>query len=45
VKYLPVSDTERSEMLAAIGAASVDDLFASLPRGVLAEAALPPPAS
>ncbi|HEY7369308.1 MAG TPA: aminomethyl-transferring glycine dehydrogenase subunit GcvPA [Thermoanaerobaculia bacterium] len=45
MKYLPVSDTERSQMLAAIGVSSVEELFASLPAGILSEAALPPPAS
>jgi glycine dehydrogenase subunit 1 len=32
-------------MLAAIGASSVEDLFASVPAGVLGPAVLPPPAS
>ena len=31
MRYLPLSDTDRREMLAAIGVASVDDLFADVP--------------
>jgi len=31
MRYLPLSDTDRSEMLNAIGVASVDDLFADVP--------------
>jgi glycine cleavage system P protein (glycine dehydrogenase) subunit 1 len=31
MRYLPKSDEERREMLAEIGAASIDDLFASIP--------------
>ena len=31
MRYLPLSDADRSEMLAAIGATSIDDLFADLP--------------
>ena len=31
MRYLPKSDQERREMLAEIGAASIDDLFASIP--------------
>ena len=32
MRYLPLSDSDRSEMLAAIGAKSVDDLFADVPE-------------
>ncbi|MCM5553026.1 aminomethyl-transferring glycine dehydrogenase subunit GcvPA [Pleomorphomonas sp. NRK KF1] len=32
MRYLPLSDVDRSNMLAAIGVASVDDLFADLPK-------------
>jgi glycine dehydrogenase subunit 1 len=31
MRYLPLTDTDRSEMLAVIGAASVDELFADVP--------------
>lgn len=31
MRYLPLSDTDRADMLAAIGALSIDDLFADLP--------------
>jgi glycine dehydrogenase subunit 1 len=33
MRYLPLSDADRADMLAAIGAASVDELFADLPAG------------
>jgi glycine dehydrogenase subunit 1 len=45
MKFLPVSDSERAEMLRVIGASSMEDLFASIPPGVRAEPKLPPPAS
>jgi glycine dehydrogenase subunit 1 len=45
VKFLPTSDAERREMLAAIGASSIDDLFASVPAEVRGEADLPAPLS
>jgi glycine dehydrogenase subunit 1 len=45
VKFLPTSDAERREMLAAIGASSIEDLFASVPSAVRAEADLPAPLS
>jgi glycine dehydrogenase subunit 1 len=32
MRYLPKSPTERQEMLAAIGAESIDDLFSSIPE-------------
>src|SRR5216684_279808 len=32
MRYLPKSPTERREMLASIGAQSIDDLFASIPK-------------
>ena len=34
MRYLPKSDAERRQMLAAIGAASIDDLFVDHPRRV-----------
>ena len=34
MRYLPHSEAERAEMLAAIGAADVDALFAAVPRAV-----------
>ena len=34
VKFLPTSDAERREMLAAIGVSSIDDLFATVPAAV-----------
>jgi len=45
VKFLPTSDADRAEMLAAIGAASVDDLFTSIPASVRIPPDLPPPMS
>ena len=35
MRYLPLSDTDRREMLAKIGVAAVDDLFAAVPRDKL----------
>ncbi len=35
MRYLPLTHTDRSEMLARIGVATVDDLFADVPRSVL----------
>jgi len=32
LRYLPLSDTDRSDMLRVIGAASIDDLFADVPE-------------
>jgi glycine dehydrogenase subunit 1 len=32
MRYLPLTDTDRSEMLTAIGAGSVDDLFVDVPE-------------
>ena len=45
MKFLPVSDADRAEMLRAIGVSSVDDLFASIPREVLRAPDLPAPMS
>jgi glycine cleavage system P protein (glycine dehydrogenase) subunit 1 len=45
VKFLPTSDADRAAMLAAIGAPSVDALFASIPDAVKAAPKLPPPLS
>ena len=33
MRYLPLSETDRSAMLATIGAGSVDDLFVDVPAG------------
>ncbi len=35
MRYLPLSDTDRGEMLARIGVKSVDDLFADIPKQML----------
>jgi glycine dehydrogenase subunit 1 len=35
MRYLPLSDTDRGEMLARIGISSVDDLFADIPKDML----------
>jgi glycine dehydrogenase subunit 1 len=35
MRYLPLSDTDRGEMLARIGVQSVDDLFADIPKSML----------
>ncbi|HEY6146741.1 MAG TPA: glycine dehydrogenase, partial [Thermoanaerobaculia bacterium] len=45
MKFLPTSDADRAQMLAAIGAASVEDLFASIPPSVRIPPDLPPPMS
>ena len=45
MKFLPTSDTDRAEMLSAIGASSVDDLFVSIPASVRRAPSLPPPLS
>ena len=46
MSYVPHSERERSEMLAAIGAARTGDLFADVPAHVRFPALnLPPPAS
>jgi glycine dehydrogenase subunit 1 len=45
VKFLPASDSERKQMLAAIGVSSIDDLFASVPPAVRGKPDLPAPLS
>ncbi len=45
MKFLPTSDADRAEMLAAIGVSSVDDLFVSIPASVRQAPSLPPPLS
>jgi glycine dehydrogenase subunit 1 len=45
VKFLPVSDSDRAEMLRSIGAPSVEALFAAIPAQVREEPKLPPPLS
>jgi glycine dehydrogenase subunit 1 len=32
MRYLPLSDADRSEMLRVVGARSIDDLFRDVPR-------------
>jgi glycine dehydrogenase subunit 1 len=48
MRYLPLSDADRREMLHAVGAATIDDLFKDVPRDLLLKepiAELPPHAS
>ena len=45
MKFLPVSDSDRAEMLRSIGAPSVEGLFAAIPAQVRSEPKLPPPLS
>ena len=45
MKFLPVSEADRAQMLAAIGVPSVDALFAAIPAEVRREPELPPPLS
>ncbi|MDF2813055.1 MAG: hypothetical protein K0S56_4086, partial [Microvirga sp.] len=40
MRYLPLTDTDRGEMLARIGVNKVDDLFADIPSNVLLKAPL-----
>jgi glycine dehydrogenase subunit 1 len=40
MRYLPLTDTDRSEMLARVGIKHVDDLFADVPKNVLLKAPL-----
>ena len=35
MRYLPLTDTDRTEMLARIGVGHIDDLFADVPKSVL----------
>jgi glycine dehydrogenase subunit 1 len=35
MRYLPLTDTDRTEMLARIGVADIDELFADVPKSVL----------
>ncbi len=35
MRYLPLSDTDRSEMLARTGVGAIDDLFADVPKNLL----------
>src|SRR5262249_47401088 len=43
MKFLPVSDADRTAMLQAIGVTRVEDLFRSLPREAPGPPAFPPP--
>ena len=45
MRFIPTSETDRAEMLAAIGVGSVDALFASIPDAVKQAPNLPPPLS
>ena len=45
MKFLPTSDREREQMLAAIGVSSIDDLFATVPAEVRQPPDLPAPLS
>ena len=47
MRYIPNSPAERESLLAAVGATSIDDLFATVPRAVYRTEppGLPPPAS
>lgn len=45
MKFLPASETDRAEMLRAIGVSSLEDLFASIPAPVRQAPNLPPPMS
>jgi glycine dehydrogenase subunit 1 len=45
VKFLPTSDREREQMLAAIGVSSIEDLFAAVPAEVRQPPDLPAPLS
>ena len=38
MRYLPLSDQNRAEMLGSVGVASVDDLFADIPAAAKAKA-------
>jgi glycine dehydrogenase subunit 1 len=38
-RYLPIGDVDRSELLAAVGLSSVEELFASLPQEIRLDAA------
>ena len=40
MRYLPLTDTDRGEMLARIGVDTVDDLFADIPQDALLKAPL-----
>ncbi|HEV2364323.1 MAG TPA: aminomethyl-transferring glycine dehydrogenase subunit GcvPA [Caulobacteraceae bacterium] len=44
MRYLPLSDTDRAEMLAVIGAADIDALFADVPKSARLPAPLDLPA-
>lgn len=44
-KYLPATEQERADMLAVIGADSIEDLFADLPREILTEGLMDIPSS
>ena len=45
MKFLPVSEVDRAEMLRAIGAPTVEALFNVIPKEVRQDPKLPPPLS
>ena len=45
MRFLPVSEADRAEMLSAIGVPAVEDLFSSIPAPVRQAPRLPPPMS
>lgn len=44
MRYLPLTDTNRQDMLSAIGVGHIDDLFADVPAGALLDAPVDLPA-
>ncbi len=44
MRYLPLTDNDRQDMLASIGASSIDDLFVDVPEGALQKDPLDLPA-
>jgi glycine dehydrogenase subunit 1 len=43
MRYLPLTDADRAQMLATIGARSIDDLYAGVPKGALLDRPVPLP--
>jgi glycine dehydrogenase subunit 1 len=44
MRYLPLSDADRAQMLAVIGAGTIDDLYAGVPAEAVLDRAVPLPA-
>ena len=44
MRYLPLSDDDRAQMLATMGAKSIDDLYVDVPREALLKAPVALPA-